>query len=205
MTYWPGCRMDTRRAFSRARSAAMSSGAERPEACWMARSSISAGTASKSMPALASSACRARLCEARISGNFPRQRLIWKAASFRKPLPLSVGEQFQHGGGGLLDRSPGHVKLRPIEFGAQSPGERDFIGNDLAIDVVVVAGTGAHAQEPVLPDLDQTLRGRMKADHQRFFQRLQLVRDRDARHQRNIRGADAAVGEIDRGRRFRGT
>jgi len=37
----PGCRADTESAFSRARSEAISPGAERPEACCTARSSIS--------------------------------------------------------------------------------------------------------------------------------------------------------------------
>src|SRR5260370_6737911 len=50
-----------------------------------------------------------------------------KLISFRQPLALPVGEQFQDGGGGLLDRSPRHVELRPIESRAQSPRERDFI------------------------------------------------------------------------------
>src|SRR6266436_1655370 len=180
----PGRRIDTESAFSRARSAAMSPGAERLEACCTARSSISAATASNSMPALASNACRARLCEASISGYFPRQRLIAKAASFQQPLPLPIGKQLQHGGCGFLD---------------QSPRERDFIGDGLPIDIVIIAWTGAHAQQPVLPHLDQALRGCVEADDQRLFQHLQLMRNPDARHQRDIRGADAAVGEIDRG------
>src|SRR5438309_10706 len=103
----------------------MSPGAERLEACCTARSSISAATASNSMPALASSACRARLCEASINGYFPRQRLIAKAASFQEPLPLPVGKQLQHRGGRFLDRSPCHVALHPIEPCAESPRERD--------------------------------------------------------------------------------
>src|SRR6266849_4449449 len=144
ITKLPGRRIDTESAFSRARSAAMSPGAERLEACCTARSSISAAIASKLKPALASSVCRARLCEASINGYFPRQRLIPKAASFQKPLPLPVGKQLQHGGGRFLDRSPRHVELHPIEFCAQSPRERDFIGDGLAVDIIVVARTGAH-------------------------------------------------------------
>ena len=60
-------------------------------------------------------------------------------ASFRKPLPLPVGEQFQHRRGGFLDRSPRDVEQRPIELGAQPPRKRDFIGDRLAIDIGVVA------------------------------------------------------------------
>src|ERR1035438_8292148 len=113
----------------------MSPGAIRREACCTARSSMSAGTASKAMPALVSSVCRARLFDAKINGNSPRQSLMLKAGSFPQPLPLPVGEQLQDGGRGLLDRSPRHVELRPIELGAQSPRERDFIGDRLAVDI----------------------------------------------------------------------
>src|ERR1700694_205845 len=151
MTNLPGWRADTGRAFSRARRAAMSPGAERLEACCTARSSISVATASKAIPALASIVCRARLCEARINGYFARHRLIAKAVLFRKPLPLPVGEQLQHRRGGFLDRSPRHVELNPIEFCAQSPRERDFIRNSLAIDIIVIAGAGTPAQQPALP------------------------------------------------------
>src|SRR3981081_733939 len=138
MTNLPDSRTDTERAFWRASRAAMSPGAERPEACCAARSSMSAAIASKSMPALDNSVCRARLCEASINGNVPRHRLIPKAASFRKPLPLPVGEQLQHGRGSFLDRSPCHVELCPIEFRAQSPRECDLIRDGLALDVGVV-------------------------------------------------------------------
>ena len=103
----------------------------------------------------------------------------------------------------LFDRSPRHIELRPVEFGAQFPGEGDFVGDGLPIDIGVIVAV-AHAQQPVLPDLNETLGRGVKTDHQRLLQRLQLMRNRNARHQRNVRGADAAVGKIDRGRRFRG-
>src|SRR5206468_10446743 len=135
----------TKHAFSRASRPAISPGAARPEFFCNARSSISAGIASKEMPALASSICRARLCDARISGSFPRQMVIAKT-SFREPLPLPIGEQFQHGRGGFLDRAARHVELRPTEFGTQFPGVSDFIGHSLTIDVIIVGGIGAHAQ-----------------------------------------------------------
>ena len=45
----------------------------------------------------------------------------------------------------------------------------------------------------------------MQADDQRLFQMFELMRQRNARHQRHIGGANAAVGQIDRGRRLRGT
>jgi len=59
----------------------MSAGAERPEACWMARSSISAGTVSKVRPASASSICRARLCDANINESFPHHSVILQAVA----------------------------------------------------------------------------------------------------------------------------
>jgi hypothetical protein len=96
------------------------------------------GTTSKLIPALASSACRVPLCEASINGYVPRQSV--------KPLPLPVGEQFQYRGSGFLDRSPRDVEQRPIELGAQSTRIGDLIGYGLAIDIGVVAGTGAGAK-----------------------------------------------------------
>ena len=59
-------------------------------------------------------------------------------------------------------------------------------------------------EQPVLADLHDPLRARGQAHHQRLRQRFELRRHRHAGHQRNVRGLDAAVGEIDRGRRLRG-
>src|SRR5207253_884693 len=137
---------------SRASSFAISPGAVSPESFCTARSSMPAGTASNGMPAFLSSICRAWLCEARINGSFSSQMLM-APASFRKPLPLPVGEQFQNRGCGFLDRPPRHVELHPAEFGAQTPCIGNFIGDGLAIDIIVIAGLRAHAQQPVLPDL----------------------------------------------------
>src|SRR5450631_2109925 len=101
----------------------------------MARSSISAAIASKERPALASSICRVRLCEANINGFDPRQSVIGKS-SFRKPLPLAVGVELQDRGGGFLDRSPCHVELCPIEFRAEPPRIGNLVGHRLTVDVV---------------------------------------------------------------------
>src|SRR5262249_60265360 len=101
----------------------------------MARSSMSAGTASKARPALPSSICRARLCEARTSGALPRQ-IVMGENSFGRPRLQPVGVKFHDGGGGFLDRAPGDVELHPIEFSAESPGKSDFVGHGLAIDIV---------------------------------------------------------------------
>src|SRR4051794_1891496 len=110
----------------------------------MARSSISAGIASKRMPALPNSICRARLCDARINGSFPRQRVMVQP-SLRKPVTLAICIEFQHSGSGFLDRAPRHIQLGPVEFSAKPFCERDLVGYGLAIDVIVVAGRRAHA------------------------------------------------------------
>src|SRR3954453_12743946 len=130
----PGFFADTDRAFSRASSAAISLGAESPEPCCTARSSISAGTTSNAMPALASSVCRAALCEARINGSFPRQ-MVMTGKSFQRPIPLPIGVKFHDGRGGLLDRAPRHIEQRPVEFYAQAARERDFIRHRLTVDI----------------------------------------------------------------------
>jgi hypothetical protein len=40
-----------------------------------------------------------------------------------------VGEKFQDGGRGFLDRATRDIELRPVEPGAQSPRKSDFIGD----------------------------------------------------------------------------
>src|SRR6185437_14827884 len=100
---------------------------------WIARSSISAGTASKSSPASVSSIFRARLCEARINAFDPRQSVML----FREPVPLPVGVEFQDRRSGFLDRAPGHVELRPVEFRGEPLGIGDLIGHRLAVDIIL--------------------------------------------------------------------
>src|SRR5665811_1613067 len=60
-------------------------------------------------------------------------------ASFRKPLPLPVAEQFHHRSSGFLDRSPRDVEQCPIELGTQPPRIGDLIGDGLAVDIGIVA------------------------------------------------------------------
>src|SRR5580693_1562137 len=129
---------------------------------------MSAGIASNTMPALASSICRARLCEASINGCCPRQSVM-ADRSLRLPLPLPVAVKLQDGSGSFLDRSSSHIELRPIEFRTQLSRERNFVGHGLTVNIVLVAWTCPHAQQSILPHLDQTLRCRMQTDHQRLF------------------------------------
>src|SRR5689334_13873925 len=135
----------------------------------MLRSSISAAIASNVTPASASSIFRARLCDARINAFGPRQSVML----FSEPVSLPVGVELQHRGGSLLDRAPSHVELRPIEFRGKPLGKGDLVGHRLTIDILFVARTGADAEQTILPDLDQPLRRRMQADHQRLGQMLE--------------------------------
>src|SRR5215472_1064194 len=130
----------------------------------MRRSSMSAGTASNARPAFARSIFRARLCEARISGLGPRQSVML----FGNPVPLPVGIKLQHRGSGLLNRAARDIELRPVEFRAEAPGVGDLVGDRLTIDIFLIAWTGADAEQPVLPDLDQPLRCGMQTHHQRL-------------------------------------
>ena len=59
-------------------------------------------------------------------------------------------------------------------------------------------------KQAVLADLHDALGAGKKPDHQRPRELLHLGRQRHARHQRHVAGLDAAIGEIDRSRRFRG-
>src|SRR5690349_15049960 len=135
----------------------MSPGAESFEICWMPRSSISAGMVSKARPALVSSICRVRLCDASTSGLFPCQIVMFQVSCFkchgsgfiREPRALPVGVKLQDRSRRFLDRPPRHVELRPVEFRAQLFCKSDFVGNRLAIDVIFVARGGTDAQEPV--------------------------------------------------------
>src|SRR2546423_136749 len=56
------------------------------------------------------------------------------------------------------------------------------------------------AEQPVLPDLNDTLRAGIETDNQWPFQLLHIRRHCDAWHQRDIACLYAAIGQIDRGR-----
>ena len=60
------------------------------------------------------------------------------------------------------------------------------------------------AEQPVLPNLHNAFRRGEKTHDQRVLKLFDSGRQRDAGHKRNIRRLHAAVGEVDRGRRFRG-
>ena len=104
---------------------------------------------------------------------------------------------------GLLDRAPRHVDARPVVPGAQLARERHFLGDCLAVDILIVVVMRLEAEQPVLANLHDPLRAGIEPDHQRPRQLLHMPRHLDAGHQRNVAGLHAAIGEIDRGRRLR--
>ena len=113
-----------------------------------------------------------------------RQLLLANAGIEFKAVPAEIDERSEQKRSGLT--LPGDIaallareKARSVSIG--HPGH-------------YVAG--ADAQQAVLPNLNQALRRGMQTYHERLFDRLQLMRNRDARHQRNVRSAYAAVGEI---------
>ena len=126
-------RMTPQRAFSRASSAAISPGAERPE-CLLHRALVDIGRNRLEVDA---GIGQQRLPRAALRGQDQRM-FSAPRASFRKPLPLPVGKQFHDRRRGFLDRAPRDIEQRPIEFGAQLSRKRDFIGHGLAIDIGVV-------------------------------------------------------------------
>src|ERR1700742_3828404 len=103
---------------------------------------MSAATASNARPALASSILRARLCEARINEVGPRQSVML----FGEPVPLPVSVEFENRCRGFFDRAPGDVELRPIEFRGETLCVSHFVGDRLAIDVILVVRAGTDAE-----------------------------------------------------------
>ena len=88
-------------------------------------------------------------------------------------------------------------------LGAEPARIGDLLGHRGLVDILIVVAMRVEAEQPVLADLHDALRTGEKPDHQRPRQLLDLRRQRHARHQRHIAGLDAAIGEIDRGRRLR--
>ena len=84
-------------------------------------------------------------------------------------------------------------------------GAQAAISSATALAVDVERGiVGLEAEEPVLADLHDALRAGDQPDDERLARRLERRRQRHARHQREVGGLQAAIGEVDRGRRLRG-
>src|SRR5712671_854713 len=187
------------RAFSRASMTAASLAPCGPARASIARSSMSAETISSGIPAASMMARRAALFDASTSGSAASHSDI----SFHR-LAAPLGQQRDHGGGGLFDRAARDVDNRPVVLAAQAAREGYFLGDRLAVDILVALAMGLEAEQAVLADLHDPLRARGEADDQRELHPFELGWDRHPGHQRNVGGLHAAIGEIDRRRRLRG-
>ena len=110
-------------------------------------------------------------------------------------------EEIEDSGGGFFDRAPRDVDGLPLVALEQAVGLRDFLAHGLLIRIV--AGVILVERDKALaPDLDEALGGNLQTDNERTLvaHLLEEVRQRGARHQWDVAGADLAVGEIDAGR-----
>ena len=105
--------------------------------------------------------------------------------------------------GGFLDRAARHVDHRPVVAGAELARRGDLVGDRRLVDVGEIGRGGVEAEDAVLAELDDALGAGDQADDQRMLGGFEFGRQRNARHDRDVGGLDAAVGEIDRGRRLR--
>ena len=114
---------------------------------------------------------------------------------------------------GLLDRAPGHVDHRPAVAGEQAPGMDQLRPHPLELGIVALE---ARAAARAAPRLERSCRSRfmrictsgsgliVRPTTSGRRQRLELGRQRAVGHHRHVGDLDAAVGEVDRGRRLRG-
>src|ERR1700716_1132154 len=195
----PLMRAPPTRAFSRASMIAASLALCGPARASMARSSLSGATISRGTPAASMMARRAALFDASTSGSAASHSDI---SIHRLAAPL--GQERDHGGCGLFDRTARDVDDWPVMLAAEAAREGDFLRHRLAVDILVVVAMRLEAEQAVLADLHDALRARRETDHQRELHPFELGRNRHAWHQRNVGGFHAAIGQIDRRRRLRG-
>ena len=120
-------------------------------------------------------------------------------------MPAPLAEMGKHRSGRFFDRAAGDVDKRPVVSGAEPPRCGDFLGNRLPIDILIIIAMGFEPEEPILPNLHDPFRRSVKPDNQGMLKRFETRGQRQARHQRDVRGFYSAVSEIDRGRRLRGS
>ena len=120
-------------------------------------------------------------------------------------MPAPLAEMGKHRGRSFFDRAAGNIDKRPVVSGAEPPRCGDFLGDRLPIDVLIVIAMGFEPEEPILANLHDPLRRGVKPDNQGMLERFDTRGQGHARHQRDVGGFYAAVSEVDRGRRLRGS
>src|SRR5262249_58527824 len=109
---------------------------------------------STGIPAALRSILRTLLCEARMSGASASHSAM---ASSGQMMPTPLTKMRQHGGSGFLDRAARHVDQRPVVPGAEPPRCCDFLGDRLAVDILIVVAMRLAPNEPVFPKLQHPL------------------------------------------------
>src|SRR5437763_10554661 len=191
MTSASRSRADTAAAFARA-SAFAHSLADRPAsriARLMALSSIAAGSVANATPAASSRWARVALAEARMT-------LSGVGA-------MAAHQQLVDRRGGLLDRAAGHIDHGPMMLGKNAARLAHLRSHRLDIRVVGVLVVIEHA-EPVAAQMDQPFGIVCQPHNQWLLRTAELRRECDARNKRHVCRLDAAIGEIETGRRLRG-
>src|SRR6185437_10130211 len=166
-------------ALARASTSATSCGASASATAWrIALSSRPGGSTMKASPAASSSLALDLLDEARMRGGRPACR---KPVMLRAPAP--------------------HIDDRPAMSRAQRSCLGDLGGDGFAVDIVfqMTVGVLNHA---ILANLRDALGACHQADDKGVAGHFELRRERHAWHQWHIGGLEAAIGEIDRGRRL---
>ena len=204
----PAWRGETRCAFSSASASAIAAGlgafAARSER-FTSASSMAGGIDPEGKPAGAQQRRAGVLAEASTSGHGSRggASVGSRAVSARSPPRCSLSIWMMRGGG-LLDRAARHVDDRPAMLGAEPAGLRHLLAHELrdrhsrSPRPGRAAAGGCGGSGPAGSD---PWSGRRPAG---AWPRAAPAAPGQSGHDRHVRRLDAAVGEIDAGRRLRG-
>src|SRR6185295_2799751 len=195
----------TRSAFSPAKLPAIA-GASAPaptSAHLLAVSSTAAGTTSKTRPSAVSNRRRCWLAEANTRRCAGAHSFIGHSRLGLRPL-LAIVQKAYDRGSRLLHRAPGHVDDGPAMARTQPLGMCDLVGN-LSPVYIVVEVTVSQKMHTIAPNFGDAL-GAGDQPHDeggvRFGQRGGEL---DVRHQRQVGGLIASLGQVDTGRGLRGS
>jgi len=183
--------IDTERGFSgAAKKAAISPGAERPEVCCTARAIDFGNNAFEFDAGIGKAAsCRARLCEAR------DKRICSAPERSSGAFAVLSVNSLQHGGAVSSSIAASRFEAcAQLNLALNRPRECDFRRPTACVGSILTSlpEPAPIAQTPIQPERDRALSGAAcKLTTQRTF-KAQLMRDRDARHQRKYSRADAA-------------